>query len=272
MIQLAFIENVKDVLKEDKTVIGAAIGGSWLTNELDEYSDVDLVVVTKEKVTDDKAKMLGYAKRFGNLLSGFTGEHVGEPRLLVCLYGNPLLHVDIKFLTLEEVAPRIETPDIILDTDNLIKNAYMSLEATYPYPDYQWIEDRFWVWVHYLLVKIGRGEYMEAFDGLNFLRSVVLSPLLQVKNGKRPRGVRKVEFELSNSDLDDLRSTIPSYSKISLLNALKNSVALYRNLRGLLYNKGIIRKDEAEKSVTAYLKTFEAKAAGKVKKEKQERR
>jgi hypothetical protein len=31
------------------------------------------------------------------LLVGFTGEHVGEPRVLICLYGPPVLHVDLKF-------------------------------------------------------------------------------------------------------------------------------------------------------------------------------
>ncbi len=59
--------------------------------------------------------MMAYAKRLGHFLSGFTGEHVGEPRVLICLYDNPLLHVDIKFLTLEELHPRVETPVVLLD-------------------------------------------------------------------------------------------------------------------------------------------------------------
>jgi hypothetical protein len=59
--------------------------------------------------------MLTYARRFGNFLSGFTGEHVGEPRVLICLYDNPLLHVDIKFLTVPEFTKRIENPDILFD-------------------------------------------------------------------------------------------------------------------------------------------------------------
>jgi hypothetical protein len=97
MIQKAFADRVSINLQEDKAIIGLAAAGSWLTNEIDEFSDPDLIVVTKEKITDSKAKMLAYAKSFGNLLSGFTGEHVGEPRVLICLYDDPLLHVDIKF-------------------------------------------------------------------------------------------------------------------------------------------------------------------------------
>ena len=34
------------------------------------------------------------------LLAAFTGEHVGEPRLLICLYRSPLLHVDLKYVSL----------------------------------------------------------------------------------------------------------------------------------------------------------------------------
>lgn len=68
---------------------------------MDEFSDLDLVLVPKEKVSNDKPEMPDYAKRFGPFLSGFTGEHVGEPRVLICLYGEPLLHVDVKFVTFE---------------------------------------------------------------------------------------------------------------------------------------------------------------------------
>ena len=97
MIQQQFVNKAVATIKKDDSIIGLAVGGSWLTNELDEYSDLDLTLVTKEKVSDDPAKMLKYAASFGKLLSGFTGEHVGEPRLLICLYDDPLLHVDIKF-------------------------------------------------------------------------------------------------------------------------------------------------------------------------------
>ena len=103
MIQQDFANRTVDVLKNDETVIGLAVAGSWLTNEIDEFSDLDLILVSKEKVSGDKNKMLEYANSFGDLLSGFTGEHVGEPRVLICLYDNPLLHVNIEFLTLGEL-------------------------------------------------------------------------------------------------------------------------------------------------------------------------
>jgi hypothetical protein len=180
MIQRQFAERAKEVLITDGNVIGLAVSGSWLTNEMDEFSDLDLILVTQDKISADKDKMLGYAKCLGDLLSGFTGEHVGEPRVLICLYDNPLLHVDIKFVTLEEFHIRIETPTILLDKASRLQQALDNSRPKFPYPDYQWIEDRFWIWIHYALLKIGRGEYLEAYDFFCFLRMVVFGPLLHI--------------------------------------------------------------------------------------------
>ena len=123
MIQQQFAERAAQVLQQDESVLGLAVAGSWLTNELDEFSDLDLVVVTREKISGDKNQMLGFAKRLGYLLSGFTGEHVGEPRVLIRLYDSPLLHVDIKFVTLQEFHTRIETPVILFDREHQLQNA-----------------------------------------------------------------------------------------------------------------------------------------------------
>jgi hypothetical protein len=86
MIHLAFAERAKSILAIDENVMGLAVGGSWLTNEIDAFSDLDLILVTKQKISGEKSLMIDYAKRLGNFLSGFTGEHVGEPRVLICLY------------------------------------------------------------------------------------------------------------------------------------------------------------------------------------------
>ena len=86
MIQKEFANRVVDIVKPDTNVIGLAVAGSWITDELDEYSDLDLILITKKKIAGDKEKMIAYAKSFGDFISGFTGEHVGEPRVLICLY------------------------------------------------------------------------------------------------------------------------------------------------------------------------------------------
>lgn len=243
-----------EIVSNDPNVVGLAVAGSWITNELDEYSDLDLILVTKEKVSNDKEKMIAYAKTIGNLISGFTGEHVGEPRLLICLYDDPLLHVDIKFLTLEEFRNRIENPVVLFERDNLLTNIIQSTRAEWPQPDFQWIEDRFWTWVHYACMKIGRGELMEAYDFLSFLRQTVFSPLMQVKNNKKVRGLRRVETQLSLSDLENLKITIAQYNKASIIKALDNSISIYKSLRRKLFPATITLQEKAEKRSLEYFK------------------
>lgn len=247
-----FTDYAVSILKLDVSVIGLAVGGSWLTREMDDFSDLDLILVTKEKV-HGKYGMLKYAERLGPLLTAFTGEHVGEPRLLICLYNDPLLHVDIKFLTIDELSLRVENPYILHDTDQKLYNLLQRTEARFPFPDYQWIEDRFWTWIHYALLKIGRGEYFEALGFLGFLRMTVLGPLLHVKNGHLPRGVRKVETLLATSDVAALSSTIAELNRLSLISAIEQVVLIYRSLRHHLFEANIIQHHLAEDQVILFL-------------------
>jgi hypothetical protein len=256
-IQQQFAEGVKAIISQNDSVVGLAVGGSWLANEVDEWSDLDLILVTGEKIGGDTEKMLAYAEGFGHLLNGFTGEHVGEPRLLVCLYDHPLLHVDIKFLTLEEFAVgRVEKPVILHDTDGQLQQVLDATTHQFPHPDYQWMEDRFWIWVHYALMKIGRGEHFEALDFFAYLRMVVLGPLLHIKNGNLPRGVRKVEMSLPAADVAALNRTAPTLDRSQLLAALQSSVELYRSLRGALFTEAVLLHTKTEERVMAYFETF----------------
>ncbi|WP_197083997.1 aminoglycoside 6-adenylyltransferase [Sphingobacterium sp. Ag1] len=259
MIQQAFAYKAKEILEPDDNVIGLAIAGSWLTNEIDDFSDLDLILVTRQRISNDRNLMLDYAKRLGNFLSGFTGEHVGEPRLLICLYADPLLHVDIKFLTIEEFKVRIENPTLLIDKDKQLETILSQTVEKFPYPDYQWIEDRFWIWVHYALLKIGRGEYFEAYDFMAFLRMVVFGPLLHIKNDNLPRGVRKVEQDLLPDDLEKLKLTLPTYDRKSLLSSLRNGILLYRQLRRDLFDDAVTLHNETDKKVMSYFEEIESR-------------
>ena len=41
MIQAAFANNAKKILEPDNNVIGLAVAGSWIANEIDEFSDLE---------------------------------------------------------------------------------------------------------------------------------------------------------------------------------------------------------------------------------------
>lgn len=251
-IHQQFASQAVSILKSDENITGIAVAGSWITAEVDTFSDLDLIIVTAEQIGGNRDRMTAYANRLGNLLNAFTGEHVGEPRLLICLYDDPLLHVDLKFVIIEEFGIRIETPVILFDKEGQLQRRIESSEANFPHPDYQWIEDRFWTWIHYGLLKVGRGEYFEALDFMGYLRMVVFGPLLHISNGNLPRGIRKVEMQLNPDDLAALKDTLAGHDKESIMRSIGHSIGLYSRLRQKLFTDDIIQKIETEKAVIAY--------------------
>jgi predicted nucleotidyltransferase len=256
----SFLDQVVERIKRDQNVIGLAAAGSYITNDLDDYSDLDLVLVTHWQIAPDKDKMMAYANYLGNFISGFTGEHVGDPRLLICLYDNPLMHVDIKFLTEEEFKVRVEDPILIWDPTQRLKEIIATTKSEWPPLDFQWIEDRFWTFVHYAALKIGRGEYFGVLDFLSYLRTTIISPLLQIKNGQLPRGLRKAEFTFTKTDLKKLIETAPAYEPSSIFHSLEETIATYKELRKSVYPKSVIVNSQAETKVLTYLHQIKLKS------------
>jgi predicted nucleotidyltransferase len=239
-------------LKEDSRIVGVAAGGSYITGAMDEYSDLDLVIaIEPDACAAVSAERKQIAARMGKLVAAFTGEHVGEPRLLICLYESPLMHVDLKFVSLDDAAARVEDPVILWERDGRLAAALREDVARYPAPDLQWIEDRVWIWTHYCATKIGRGELFEALDFLSFLRSQVLGPLALAAAGARPSGVRKIEM-LAPDFVAKLAATVAIHDRASCVSALEAGVRLYLELRAP--HLATLNCDEhARATVMAYL-------------------
>ncbi len=197
---------------------------------MDAFSDVDLVLACEphdhQSLMQDRRSL---ADTLGTLVAAFTGEHVGEPRVLICLYGPPALHVDIKVVVLTDLARRVDEPVILWERDGRMTSACAAGTGAYPEPDAQWIEDRFWVWVHYAAVKMARGELQETFDFLSYLRVTVLGPLGLTRSGRKPTGVRRVEADPALAR--QLASILGALNRHALADALNNAVLVYRQLR-----------------------------------------
>ena len=254
-----FLRDAIDRLSKDERLVGIAAGGSYATRSMDEFSDLDLVIAVEQAAYESVlSERQAIAKGLGPLLSAFTGEHVGEPRLLICLYGPPLLHIDLKFVRLSDASTRVEEPIVIWERDGRLTAALAANRADFRGPDPQWIEDRFWTWVHYVAGKIGRGELFEAIDGLSFLRAQVLGPLPLLSRGARPAGVRNIEF-LAPAFAKQMESTIAAYSADSCLTALHAAVDLYRNLRSQEADGTVRRNQKAEEAAMDYLSEVEVR-------------
>lgn len=225
-----FLNTCIDRLKTDQRIVGVAAGGSFVTNTMDEFSDLDLIIAVEPAHYDEiSLERMKVAASLGKLLAAFTGEHVGEPRVLICLYEAPLLHVDLKFVSLEDAATRVEDPSVLWERDGRLSSVLAHSKAEFPTRSPQWIEDRFWIWVHYAATKIARGELFEAIDFLAFLRGAVLGPLALARAGARPSGVRKIETT-APAFAFKLRHTIATHDAEDCLRALRACVDLYRSL------------------------------------------
>lgn len=252
-LHIEFVNKAIEFFKKDSRILGITAGGSWITKSMDEYSDIDLMIAVdaryEREVSDER---LVLAEKLGTLLVGFTGEHVGEPRLIICLYGPTLLHVDLKFVALPDIINRVEDPVILWEREGMLTKVFSEKKAVYPRPNLQWIEDRFWVWVHYIATKIGRGELFEAIETLSFLRVTVLGPLALMKNGHLPRGVRYIERD-AKEELPAFIKTIPSHDRMSCELALRHAIELYRQLREYHNTPELIRRKSAEEQSIIYL-------------------
>ncbi|MFF3313690.1 nucleotidyltransferase domain-containing protein [Streptomyces sp. NPDC002952] len=219
-----FLDDVLPRIRQDVRVARVAIA----VGAPDVYSDVDLIVVIDDEAFDSvMQERLTLIGSWTALVAGFTGEHVGEPRLIVTLVGPPLLHVDFKFVRTSDFAERGEDPDILWDRDGGLADTLAEGPPAPPSLDLQWIEDRFWIWMHYGATKLGRGELFEVIGFLTYLREAVLGPLAARRVGAIPRGVRHLE-SIAPDEARDLRATLCGYDWHDAGQALLASIGLYR--------------------------------------------
>ena len=254
-IHREFINKIIEVISNDTRFVGIALSGSYCENQLDKYSDLDVVLAVEPNFIDSvMSERMSIANSMGNLLSAFTGEHVSEPRLLICLFQfEDLLHVDFKFVALEDAVQRVDEPTVVWEKENRLTQVITQGKGNYPKPDLQWIEDRFWTWVHYGATKIARGELFEALEFISFLRQTVLGPLAMLHNNLEPKGVRKIENVLPEFS-QELSKTVAQLTTGSMTSALNKSVELYLKLREQLNTKQtLILRNKAQEAAINYL-------------------
>jgi hypothetical protein len=173
------------------------------------------------------------------------------PNMLICLYDEPLIHVDLHFVPLESLRRRMENPVVVYERGSLMTDEYAKEPAAEPTLDMQWVEDRFWVWIHYAANRVARGELFDVLTALTTMRVQILGPMIQIKNGGLPFGVRHIE-QLAPEETPMLAQTIASHDKLSCLKALKAATDLYIYLRGS--NKSpMYHREGAQRRALAYL-------------------
>jgi hypothetical protein len=221
-------------LSTDARISAVLEAGAGSIGRLDRYSDLDFVLVAADGAYESLlAARVAVAEGLGPLLACFTGEHVGEPRLLICLFETPrgdrLLHVDLKVVRADDLARRVDDPFVHFDRTGASRAATAEARAVWPNRTPQWFEDRLWIWVHYAAARAARGEIFEAIDSLGFIRAQVLGPMISARAGLPQRGLRRIEsVDGANAAL---ARTLATPNSRSVRDALTATAELYGELR-----------------------------------------
>lgn len=231
-LHLKFIQKVRDEVARDTRLVALLAGGSYVHGGFDDHSDLDFVIVVQdESYAEVMASRLEFAGGLGDLLAAFTGEHVGEPRLLICLYGPTLIHVDLKFVKSSDLSRLVERPAVLFARDpSQLESVLEAAAVEWPNASPQWFEQRAWIWLHYGAAKLARGELFEALGMLAFFRDQVLGPMLHRRAGRMQRGVRRIET-LGEPALGQLAGTVATLDKESVRVAFLNAMNMYLDLR-----------------------------------------
>ena len=227
-----FLDRVRAAVAADERLSALLIGGSYVHGGLDEHSDLDFVIVTRnEDHADIMATRMDFARQFPGFIGAFTGEHVGEPRLLICLYGPPLLHVDLKFVLASDLDRQIERRAVLYARDpDEIERRIAAAAVEWPNLPPDWFEARAWIWLHYGATKAARGELYEAIGMLAFFREQVLGPLLCRRARLNQRGVRRVEALGLDPD-GRLTATLSLHDAATVRSTILTAIDLYLDLR-----------------------------------------
>ncbi|SDD83262.1 nucleotidyltransferase domain-containing protein [Glycomyces harbinensis] len=222
-----FLEEVLPRIERDERIVAVAAAGSIANGRPDEHSDVDLVLAVEDDRFDSVLpERIDLVRSWTPLVAAFTGEHVGEPRLIIAVVGPPLLHVDFKFVRVSDVGDRVDGLRVLWERDGRLSAVLAGRPPRPPQLDLQWIEDRFWVWVHYAATKLARGELFEVVGFLAFLRETVLGPLTGHREGRLLQGVRRFEA-LDPERAEAMRATVCGYDRDEAGRALLACVDLY---------------------------------------------
>lgn len=228
----AYLDRLTAALAPDPRFDALLGAGSLIHGGFDDHSDLDFVLVVAEAhYAEIMAVRETIAREIAPLVASFTGEHVGEPRLLICLYGPPLLHVDLKFVKATDLDRMVERPILLWarEPDTITRRLDT---ATIAWPDQSpdWFEARIWIWLHYGATKLQRGELFEAIAMLAFIREQVLGPMLHRRAGRPQRGVRRME-QRDEAATEALKATLAGHDAGEVAAALRAAAKLYVDLR-----------------------------------------
>ncbi|RZA09244.1 MAG: hypothetical protein EOP11_02365 [Proteobacteria bacterium] len=217
-------------------------------NHENEFTDEELVFVCAPLAFGACAEDLrSLAENLGPLLHGYQQDKGDAEREITCLYDEPLRRIDIRLLPLDGVA-ELHRPKILWEKEGALRAEIGKHRDPNPVLDLQWMEDRFWIWMHGAAEALRAGAVFEALHQMSCLRTRILAPLLLKSHAKPASGLKAIE-QTDSESLSSLRATVPLYDAKSCEISLREAAKLYVGLRESLAPDDLVRHQRAEMAV-----------------------
>lgn len=210
--------------------IGIVVQGSIATNMLDEYSDIDLLIVLDdiEKLHQSISGLEPYLLNKYRILASFTANHINRENLFVFYLKKSKMILKLDIQIEKDLLFDCEQSNkylIIRDSYNIKKSVVEIKEII----DYNILYKKFSVWLWYIFYLIERGEYFQAARSIDFSRENALLPIIRHINGlSNFDGHRRIELLLPKQIVNELKTTYPkSLTHKDLKSSLENLMDLF---------------------------------------------
>ena len=255
-VHRALVERAVNYFRDDDRVLGMILGGSLAHGPADFYSDVDLYIVARdesfEAVFDERDVA---ARAIGSPLFRFAVDPIpGGSRDYIVTYPGPK-KLDLMYYRESEIRsdPKWEKQLVLKDAaGSLAAVVSRSTRAHLDRPEpgeLLELDQKFWTWCWYVFGKIMRGELWEALDGLHTIRSEALLPMLDWTAGRPHEGYRRLERKIDPNAAARLAFTVASLEGEALYGALQATIALFYDLREIVFDRYGLTFDPAPEEV-----------------------
>jgi predicted nucleotidyltransferase len=255
-VHRALLERAVDCFSDDDRIAGIILGGSLAYGTADFYSDVDLYIIARGESFDtvfDEREAATLA--IGYPLFRFAVDPIpGGSRDYIVTRLGPV-KLDLMYYRESEMlpAPKWAGCRVLKDMSGLMDDVLArsrDITPSAPAPEVLLkLDQRFWTLCWYVFGKIMRGELWEALDGIHTMRSDAILPMLDWMAGRPHEGYRRLERKLDPEITTRLASTLAPLEAGLLYDALQAAMALFRDLRGPLFERCGLTFDPAPDEV-----------------------
>ncbi len=228
----AFINRFINVCEADDHIVAAFLGGSNAKGYADQYSDIDVCVITDENAYEDFFnKRESFLRSLGELV--FL-EDFGIPNIAFFIFEDGT-EGELYFGSESHLAHIHSGPfRVLLDKKNILAEAVFPDDKTDPSHQTEELRHnifRFWHEMSHFITAMGRGKLWWARGQLDELRAICVN-LVRLQNNFSDEGVGeepyfKIEYAIDVEKLSALETTFCPMEKNAMLQSARVIVRFY---------------------------------------------